>query len=207
MSAHGREAVDDYSKEMGAPAPIERGARRLPGALGALGAGLGLAGAAMAVVATFSTVIKIVVLTVEQEHYSGFDRYGPALLVLAAFAVVMVAGGWRGARPAMAALALAGIGVLVVVALIDIPHINDEGVWPQADVYEDAQASAGIGFYFETAAGVLMMLGGAMMLLFSPAAHRRRAGADDPRATPRSPRQPHRRRPRGRSNPSHGRIR
>jgi len=164
MSAQGPEAIDDYSKTQRPRTAATKGLLSLH----AVAAGLGIAGAILAVVATFSTVIQIVVLTVQKEAYTGLDRYGPALLILAVFALLMVAGAWRGARPAMAALALAGVVVLAIVALIDIPHINDKGVWPEADLYEDAQASAGTGFYFETASGVLMLLSGVLMLLLGP---------------------------------------
>ena len=60
MSAAEREATGDYSKS-----PRPRRASRAPlGALGSVAAGLGLAGTILAVVATFSVVIKIQVLTV-----------------------------------------------------------------------------------------------------------------------------------------------
>ena len=131
-------------------------------------AGLGIAGAILAFIATFSTVIQIRVLTVTPASYNGMDRYGPALLVLGIFGLLMVAGAWRGARPAMGALALAGLAVLLIAILVDVPHLNDKGVWPQADQYEDASAGAGIGFYFETASGVLMLLSGVLMLLLGP---------------------------------------
>jgi hypothetical protein len=152
------------------------------GPLALAAAGVGLAGAALAVVATFSTVIKIVVLTVTPFTQTGYDRYGPALLVLAGFALLMIAGGVRGARPAMGALALAGVAVLLIAVLVDVPHIHDKGVWPLADQYEDAEASAGTGFYFETAAGILMLLGGALMLLLAPTAPRVRRERPAPRS-------------------------
>jgi hypothetical protein len=164
MSAHRPEAIDDYSKS-------RRPRTARPGGLGGLGtaaAGLGIAGAILAFVASFSTVIEIRVLTVTPESYTGMDRYGPALLLLGAFGLLMVAGAWRGARPAMGALALSGVAVLMIAILVDVPHLNDKGVWPLADQYEDATASAGIGFYFETASGVLMLLSGALMLLLAP---------------------------------------
>src|SRR4051794_19324591 len=172
MSTPGREANGDYSKENRADRPLRTGVRTPVGPLALAAAGVGLAGVALAVVATFSTVIKIVVLTVTPFTQTGYDPYGPALLVLAGFALLMIAGGVRGARPAMAALALAGIGVLLIAVLVDVPHIHDKGVWPLADQYEDAEASAGTGFYFETAAGILMLLGGALMLLLAPTAPR-----------------------------------
>jgi hypothetical protein len=131
-------------------------------------AGLGLAGSILAVVACFSVVIKIQVLTVTPASYSGYDRHSIALVVLGVFGLLMVAGAVRGARPAMAALALCGLAVLLIAVAIDLPDLNDEGVWPLADQYEDAQASAGTGYYFETAAGILMLLGGVAMLVLGP---------------------------------------
>ena len=189
MSTHGRGATDDYSSETEARTAPSRG---LP--LPARGAaGVGLAGAALAVVATFTPVIEINVLTVETFSHDGWDRYGPALLLLAVFAVLMVAGAWRGARPAMAGLAIAGVAILAIAVLVDVPHLDDKGVWPLADQYEDAQAGAGIGFYFETAAGVLMLLGGVLMLLLAPrttvsaAPARRREPVSEPASAPAAP--------------------
>lgn len=181
MSAQGPEAIDDYSKET------------RPGRLATGAAGLGLAGAILAFVATFSTVIEIRVLIVTPEAYSGMDRYGPALILLGVFGLLMVAGAWRGARPAMGALALAGVGVLLIAILVDVPHLNDEGVWPLADQYEDASASPGRGFYFETASGVLMLLSGVLMLLLTPRGRparppeRARPERAEPQAEPSTP--------------------
>jgi hypothetical protein len=176
MNASSPEAMDDYSKEI-------RSRTTAPGRLGApatAALGLGIAGAVLAFVATFSTVIEIRVLTVTPASFDGMDRYGPALILLGVFALLMVAGAWRGARPAMAALALAGVAVLLIAILVDVPHLNDKGVWPLSDQYEDASASAGTGFYFETASGVLMLLGGVLALLLAP-----RRTADAPRAASR----------------------
>jgi hypothetical protein len=163
VSAHGPEAIDDYSKSRRPRTAVIRGL----GGLGALAAGLGVAGAALAVVATFSTIIEIRSITVTLASFSGWDRSGPALLLLAAFALVMVAGAVRGARPAMAGLAAAGVAVLLVAILVDQPHLNDESVWERARDFE-AEATAGKGWLFETAAGVLMLLGGVLMLLLAP---------------------------------------
>src|SRR4051812_18232900 len=169
MSAHYRQATRDYSKETVPETPSNtpsRTASRAPiGPWALAAAGVALAGVALAAAAEFSTVIKIRLNTVEVAHYTGMDRSSVALLVLAGLALVLIIGALRGARPAMAAIALAGLGILLVAVLIDVPHVHDKGVWPQNDVYEDAQATPGIGFYMETAAGVLLLLGGAAMLL------------------------------------------
>ena len=144
----------------------------------------------LAVVATFSTIIKIQVLTVTPASYSGYDRHSVALVVLGVFALLMVAGGVRGARPAMAAVALIGLAVLLIAVLVDLPHLDDTGVWPLADQYEDAQAAAGKGYYFETAAGILMLVGGVGMLLLAPRGGRTprpERAADRAGAAPPSP--------------------
>jgi hypothetical protein len=186
MSAHRPEAIDDYSKSR-RPRTARSGGL---GGLATVAAGLGVAGAILAFVASFSTVIEIRVLTVTPESYNGMDRYGPALLLLGAFGLLMVAGAWRGARPAMAALSLAGLAVVLIAVLIDVPDLNDEGVWPLADQYEDATASAGIGFYFETASGVLMLLSGALMLLLAPRREREAVPRREREAPPRREREP-----------------
>jgi hypothetical protein len=160
MSTQNRGAIDDYSKESRASRGLSLPARAA--------AGLGLAGAVLAVVATFTKVIEIKVLTVPTFAHEGWDRYGPALLLLAVFALLMLAGAWRGARPAMAGLSVAGLAILAIAIVVDVPHLDDKGVWPSADLYEDAVAGAGPGFYFETAAGMLMLLSGALMLLLAP---------------------------------------
>src|SRR4051794_35721036 len=74
----------------------------------------GLAGVAALVLATFSTVIRITVGTTTRlanldTELSGWDRHGPALLVVAGLALVMLVGAARGARPAMAAVLACGV--------------------------------------------------------------------------------------------------
>lgn len=164
MTAQPPEATEDYSTTN---RPRASGAGALPAAARAL-VGVGLAGCALAVVATFATVIQIRVLTVTTASYSGWDRHGVVLPLLALFGALMLAGAWRGARPAMASLAVLGIVVLLVAIVVDVPNLNDTGVWPMADQYEDARAGAGTGFYFETAAGALMLLSGGLMFLLTP---------------------------------------
>ena len=166
MSGPAPEAALDYSNQTPA-----RPGLNLPAAV--LG-GLGLAGAILAVVATFSPVIKIQVLTVTPWTATGYDRSSVALVLLAVFAVLMIPGSLRGARPAMIALAATGLVILLISVARDLPHLNDTGVWPQASTYEDAQAKAGAGYYLETLSGVLLLVSGVGFLVLSP---RRRAPA------------------------------
>lgn len=189
MSAHDPEAADDYSNPEG-PRTIPP---RALGVVGSVLAALGFAGVALAFAATFSTVIKVQVLTVTTATYTGYDRYSVALILLGVFGLAMLVGGLRGARPALLALALAGLAVLLISILKDLPHLNDSGVWPLHDQYEDAQASAGAGYYLETASGVLMLLSGIGLALLGPGrdagrrTRRGREGRRPPRTKPQAP--------------------
>jgi hypothetical protein len=161
--AHVKRTANDYSKGM-APS-----LRSLPRA-NALRAAL-LAAAAAGVIclllATFSTVIEIKVGTTTKvpdhdTHLSGWDRHGPALLIIALFAGAMVVGAVRGARPAMAALAVLGLVALLIAIVGDVPDLDETGFIGQ--VYEDAAAGAKGGLYLETLGGVLLLVSGVLML-------------------------------------------
>jgi hypothetical protein len=165
VSATHPEATVDYSSN-------HRGSRTV-----AVLFGLALAGAILCVVATFSAVIRIEVLTVEQAAYSGFDRHSVALLVIAAFSLPMAWGALRGARPAMGALAACGLAVLLIALIGDLPHLDDAGVWPQSGAFEDARARAGAGWYLETLAGVLLLASGGLWLLTAGRERARARGA------------------------------
>jgi hypothetical protein len=133
-------------------------------------AGLGLAGAILAVVATFSTVIQVELPDLGQPVFtqSGYDRYSVALILLGVFAAAMVLGSLRAARPAMIALAAAGLAILLIALINDLPHLHETGAWSQADSYEDASASAGSGFLLETISGVLILIAGVGFLVLRP---------------------------------------
>jgi hypothetical protein len=125
------------------------------------------AGMICLLLATFATVIEIKVGTTtkvagQDTHLSGWDRHGPALLVIAAFAALMLAGALRGARPAMAALAALGLVALLIAVVGDVPDLNETGFIGQ--VYEDAAAGPKAGFYLETLGGVLLLASGGLML-------------------------------------------
>jgi hypothetical protein len=133
-------------------------------------AAAGAAGAICLLIATFTTVIEIKVGTATRladhdTHLSGWNRHGPALLVIAAFAAAMVAGALRGARPAMAALAVLGLAALLIAVVGDVPHLDQTGFIGQ--VYEDAAAGPDAGFYLETLGGVLLLAAGGLMLVLA----------------------------------------
>src|SRR4051794_23762936 len=166
VSGSAPEAAPDYSNRRAARRPA-RTALNTPAAVLA---GLGLAGPIIAVVASFSSVIKIEVQGVSHALFTqtGYDRHSVALILLAVFGAAMVLGSLRDARPAMVALVATGLAILLISILGDLPHLDDAGVWPQADSYEDAAASAGAGYYLETLSGVLMILTGIGFLVLRP---------------------------------------
>jgi hypothetical protein len=132
-----------------------------------------LAGALCLIIATFSTIIEITVGTTSKiadrdTELSGWDRHSVSLLLIAVFALLMTAGALRGARPAMAAVAVAGIVVLLIALIGDLPDVHKTGVVGQ--LYDNARANPKIGYYLETLGGALLLLaGGGLLLLGAPA--------------------------------------
>jgi hypothetical protein len=128
-----------------------------------------LAGAGALVAATLTTVIRITVGTTTRlasldTELSGWDRHGPALLVVAGFALLMLVGAFRGARPAMVALAVCGLAALVIAVALDAPHLDDTGQVGQ--LYSDASAGPRVGFWLEMCGGALLAVaGGGLFLL------------------------------------------
>jgi hypothetical protein len=128
------------------------------------------AGALCLVVATFSTIIQVTVGTTSRiadrdTHLSGWDRHSFALVLIGGFALVMTVGAWRGARPAMAAIAVAGIAALLIALLGDLPDAHKTGAIGQ--LYANARANPKTGCYLETLGGVLLLLGGGGLLVLT----------------------------------------
>jgi hypothetical protein len=131
-------------------------------------AGVAFAGVICLLLATFTTIIEIKVGTTTKvpdhdTHLSGWDRHGPALLIIALFAALMIAGALRGARPAMMALAALGLVALLIAVVVDVPDLHKTGFI--GEVYEDAEAGPKAGFYLETLGAVLLLASGVLMLL------------------------------------------
>jgi hypothetical protein len=145
----------------------------------------GLLGIAALVGATFSTVIRITVGTTTRlanldTSLSGWERHGPALLVIAGLALVMLVGAARGARPAAIALSVCGVAALVVVLAFDLPHLDDTGQVGQ--LYSDASAAPGVGFWLELGGGALVAASGAGLLLLARRSDAAGAAARGPTA-------------------------
>lgn len=185
MNAELPEATGNDSRM---PRKSRSGARvRIPtvGVVRLLLAMCGAAGALLLVVSTFATVIEIKVLTTSalatdfDTNVTGGDRHGVAMVVLAVFAVAMLAGAvLRNARPAMAAVAAAGIIALSISIASDAQHIHDTG--QVGELYEDASADAGSGFFYETLGGALLLIAGGGLLLFSGTGGRSRPATEEP---------------------------
>jgi hypothetical protein len=135
-------------------------------------AAIAFAGAICLLLATFTNIIEIRVGTTtkvpdQDTHLTGWDRHGPALLIIAVFALILLVGAVRGARPAMAAVAALGLAALLIAVIGDVPDLHKTGFI--GEVYEDAAAGPKLGFYLETLGGVLLLVGGGLMLVLSGA--------------------------------------
>ena len=160
-----------------------RAPNRATGHPGAVRLGLalgGVLGVAALAAATFSTVIRITVGTATRlanldTELSGWERHGAALPVIGVFALVMLAGAARGARPAMVAVFACGLAALVVALGLDLPHLDDTG--QVGRLYTDASAGPRAGFWLEVAGGaVLALAGGGLYAMASGADARLAAG-------------------------------
>lgn len=171
MDADPTGATHDYSRGSaalrGARTPAKPVGRTLLAArvLLALAA---VSGAFLLVLSTFTTVVEIQVLTTsdlagQDTQISGGDLHGVTLVLVAAFALLMLAGALRGARPAMVALAATGLLALGLVAVLDVPELDNTG--QVALSYEDVSAGASTGFYYETLGAVLVLLAGVGLLV------------------------------------------
>ena len=129
----------------------------------------GLAGVVLLAIASFTTIISIAVGTMStaleaDTAQSGWDRHGPALILLALLGLWLLATALRGARAAMAGLAVVGLVALAIATFGDRPHVHETGL--AGDVYAQATAEPGTGYYLETLGAALLLLsGGALLVL------------------------------------------
>ena len=176
----GPRAAEDYSKVKAASgatagrvkrplrtieADPEKIPRRMPPLARAAALLLAAAGCVLLVVAEFSTLYEIRVITVVKETTTGHENHAYALLVIALGAAFMTYGGiFRGARPAQIGLVVLALCALFVVFAIDYPDVGEEGFIGEA--FERAKASPQTGFYLESLGAVLLLLAGAAAVLF-----------------------------------------
>lgn len=154
----------------------------------------GLAGAVLLLVASFTTIIEITVGgTARALHadagQSGWDRHGPALVLLALLALWLLAMSLRRSRVAMVGLLLTGVVALAIAWHWDRPHVHDTG--SVGDIYASATADPGAGYYLETLGGALLLLsGGALLVLGRMPVSVRSGDAAEARRARRAERQP-----------------
>jgi hypothetical protein len=168
-----REATNDGSRQSAARSAGFGAAKRV--ALGVTAAGA--IAALLLVITEFSTVASVDVAggscelindtdpeLADRCSLTGFDRNGGAFLLLAALVLLMAWGaGLGGSRPA--AIALAGVGVLVLgwALLVDLPVTSETGAIGLN--FEGATAAAGPGLTLELVAGALALGAGVAALL------------------------------------------
>ena len=169
VSAAGGEATHDYSRGI-SPRPGGRpGRSRLAGLLLLCG----LIGGVLLIAADLSTLYEVRVLTVTKLSVAGHAQHSYALAVVGAAVLGMTAAAAAGSRPGMLAVGLLGLLGLVVAAIAgDFGDVHSTGVIGQ--LYEDASAAPGRGFYLETLGGVLAIVSGVGQLLLPDRS--RRAG-------------------------------
>lgn len=137
---------------------------------------IGLAGAVLLVVAEFSNLVTIDVMTTgtceeladpaagDACSVSGFDQHGGALVLLGVVAAVMTVGAARGrSRPAASALLVIAAIVLAFTILRDVPKTGETGL--VGINYASARATAGPALYLEICGAVALALAGLLTLL------------------------------------------
>jgi hypothetical protein len=129
---------------------------------------VGVAGAVLLLIASFTNVIEITVGTTAKagatdSAQTGWDRHGPALILLALLALWLLAVGLRGSRTALGGLVLVGVASLAIAWAWDRPHIHDAG--SVGDIYAEAVADPGTAYFLETLGGALVLLSGAALLV------------------------------------------
>ena len=95
---------------------------------------------------------------------TGLERSSFALLLLGLLTFVMGTGAALGrSRPAALALIAIGVVVIGITLLGDLPASDDTGLIGRD--YDQAEASAGIGLWFELVGGILAVVAGLLRVI------------------------------------------
>jgi hypothetical protein len=131
---------------------------------------LAAAGSALLLAATAATVVSVrvgstvdPVLATGTATASGWERHGPALVLLALAALPLALLALRGSRAAALAVAAVGLTALLVALAGDLPAIRDEAA--VREVYADSDVGPGLGWHLETAGAIALVLTGAISLI------------------------------------------
>jgi hypothetical protein len=146
---------DEYSRADRARRP----ARRARAAV----AILALAGIASLVVATLAPILRVEVGGRVRAGLdrSGWDVHGPALLLIAIVALVLLGLALRGSLAAALALALCGLAALAIAIGADLPDIGQAGL--VGEQLLSGTTRAGLGADAEVLGGVLLLACGGIL--------------------------------------------
>jgi hypothetical protein len=136
-----------------------------------------LAGGLLMLVAEVTTVISVDLRNTSCEviydsnpaladdcSQTGFERSSVALLLLGLLTFAMGTGAALGrSRPAAVALIVIGIVVIGITLLGDLQASDDTGLIGRD--YDQAEASAGIGLWFELVGGILAVVAGLLRVI------------------------------------------
>ena len=144
-----------------------------------------LAGALLAalllIVAEFTSLYQVHVATSPNpiESVSSGSHHSYALIPIAILAAALGIGVWRsGARPALLAIGVLGVVVVLIALLVDLPDAQATGIAGSATShYVTATSKPSAGLYMETLGGVLLIATcGLGFLMLGPPARAVRAG-------------------------------
>lgn len=128
---------------------------------------LALLGCLLLVVAEFSTLTAVQIITVERGAITGGSNHAYALLIIAVPAAFMAWGATLGAsRPAAFALLALALAAVLIVLAVDLPDVNEEGLIGRT--YEQAQASPKLGFYLESLGAAMLLVAAVATLVLRP---------------------------------------
>jgi hypothetical protein len=170
--ARARQAAANASSRKPAREAASRGLRRA-GRTGLALLAAGLVGSVLAIIAEFSVLYEIDVVTASCEDLAtpqlqdecvtkGNEQHSNALLLMGLLGILLSFGVAIGSRPAAAALLVVGAVILAIAILGDLPDTDETG---EIGVnFDRAEASAGIGLTLEIIAGALLAASGVLGL-------------------------------------------
>ena len=123
-----------------------------------------LAGAGL-ILSEFLTYREIVAVTVVPEggRTTGGAHHGYALGLIGLVSLPMSYGAVVGrSRPAAAAVAVLGGLALAIIAIFDVPSLNDTGLIGLT--YDLAEANPAVGFWIELLCAAVLLVGGLLLL-------------------------------------------
>ncbi len=159
MSSASHRSDVEYSRGDRAERDPSRGLSAARGAL----ALCGIAGIAGLIAATLSPIRRIEVAGHVRAAFdrTGWDLRGPALLLVAAVALVLLVAALRGSRPAALGVAVCGLVAIGIAVVGDLPDIGDHGLVGERLV--EGTVTAGVGAFAEVLGGVLLLLAGGVL--------------------------------------------